>query len=85
MIDKEYFGMAVSDARVADMQPAYPPRAAVIRRIFFDWAAQPYFALITTFVLAPYFATHVPPIPRAGWRCWRGYENLTALIIVRHP
>ena len=37
----------------------YPPRAAVISWIFFDWAAQPYFTLITTFVFAPYFATHV--------------------------
>ena len=34
-------------------------RAAVISWIFFDWAAQPYFTLITTFVFAPYFATHV--------------------------
>ena len=37
----------------------YPPRSAVISWIFFDWAAQPYFTLITTFVFAPYFATHV--------------------------
>ncbi len=32
-------------------------RAAVISWIFFDWAAQPYFTLITTFVFAPYFAS----------------------------
>jgi len=32
----------------------YPRRAAVISWIFFDWAAQPYFTLITTFVFAPY-------------------------------
>jgi UMF1 family MFS transporter len=51
---------AVSDARIADMQPAYPPRAAVISRIFFDWAAQPYFTLITTFVFAPHPCTSDP-------------------------
>ena len=47
------------DARMAVAQPTYPPRAAVISWIFFDWAAQPYFTLITTFVFAPYFATSV--------------------------
>ena len=57
---------AVSDARIADMQPAYPPRVAVISWIFFDWAAQPYFTLITTFVFAPYFATHVTSDPASG-------------------
>ena len=34
---------------------------AVISWIFFDWAAQPYFTLITTFVFAPYFASFVAP------------------------
>src|ERR1700720_553757 len=55
-----------SDARIADMQQNYPPRAAVISWIFFDWAAQPYFTLITTFVFAPYFATHVAADPASG-------------------
>ena len=31
----------------------YPGRAAVISWIFCDWAAQPDFTLITTFVFAP--------------------------------
>src|SRR3954451_6764944 len=52
-----------SDARNAAMQQAYPPRSAVTAWIFFDWAAQPYFTLITTFVFAPYFATHVASDP----------------------
>ena len=41
----------------------YPPRRAVIGWILFDWAAQPYFTLITTFIFAPYFATFVAPDP----------------------
>ena len=53
----------------AGMPRTYPPRAAVVSWIFFDWAAQPYFTLITTFVFAPYFATHVRRIPPAGRRC----------------
>ncbi len=36
-----------SDVRMADTK-TYPRRAAVVSWIFFDWAAQPYFTLITT-------------------------------------
>ena len=48
----------------------YPPRRAVISWIFFDWAAQPYFTLITTFVFAPYFATHVAADAAQGQSLW---------------
>src|SRR6201986_3740003 len=57
--------------------PAYPSRAAVISWIFFDWAAQPYFTLITTFVFAPYFATHVAPDPASGQALW-GFATAAA-------
>jgi MFS transporter, UMF1 family len=59
-----------SDAGIAGMQENYPPRSAVISWIFFDWAAQPYFTLITTFVFAPYFATHVASDPASGQSLW---------------
>lgn len=48
----------------------YPSRAAVVSWIFFDWAAQPYFTLITTFVFAPYFATNIAPDPATGQSLW---------------
>src|SRR6201988_1773141 len=64
--------MAVTDAAAfhAEKTPVYPPRAAVISWIFFDWAAQPYFTLITTFVFAPYFANFVAPNPATGQALW---------------
>ena len=58
------------DVRMAGAQRSYPTRAAVVSWIFFDWAAQPYFTLITTFVFAPYFATSVAPNPAAGQSLW---------------
>jgi UMF1 family MFS transporter len=67
-------------ADVAD-QKSYPPRAAVISWIFFDWAAQPYFTLITTFVFAPYFATHVAPDPAAGQALW-GFATAAAGMVI---
>jgi UMF1 family MFS transporter len=83
VIDKDISSMAVtaSDVRIAGMQPAYPPRSAVVSWIFFDWAAQPYFTLITTFVFAPYFATHVASDPASGQALW-GFATAAAGLVI---
>src|ERR1700732_944171 len=73
--------IAVSDARIAGMQQKYPPRSAVISWIFFDWAAQPYFTLITTFVFAPYFATHVASDAASGQSLW-GFATAAAGLLI---
>src|SRR6267143_2544619 len=70
-----------SDARIAGMQQNYPPRSAVVAWIFFDWAAQPYFTLITTFVFAPYFATHVASNPASGQALW-GFATAAAGLLI---
>lgn len=59
----------------------YPPRSAVIGWIFFDWAAQPYFTLITTFVFAPYFATRVAPDPATGQSLWGFATSIAGFLI----
>ena len=73
--------MAASDALGADTPRIYPKRAAVISWIFFDWAAQPYFTLITTFVFAPYFATHVASDPASGQALW-GFATAAAGLMI---
>jgi UMF1 family MFS transporter len=70
-----------TDVRVAGLQQNYPPRAAVISWIFFDWAAQPYFTLIATFVFAPYFATHVAPDAASGQSLW-GFATAAAGLLI---
>src|SRR4030088_2717648 len=70
-----------SDARVAGRQVSYPPRAAVISWIFFDWAAQPYFTLITTFIFAPYFTTYVASDPAQGQALW-GFATAAAGLLI---
>jgi UMF1 family MFS transporter len=70
-----------SDLRNAGMQQTYPSRAAVVSWIFFDWAAQPYFTLITTFVFAPYFATHVASDPASGQALW-GFATAAAGLVI---
>jgi len=75
--------MAVTALKTAgaDIPQKYPPRAAVISWIFFDWAAQPYFTLITTFVFAPYFASFVAPDPASGQALW-GFATAAAGVVI---
>jgi MFS transporter, UMF1 family len=72
---------AVLGARGAGMQQIYPPRSAVIGWIFFGWAAEPFFTLITTFVYAPYFATHVASDPASGQSLW-GFATAVAGLLI---
>jgi MFS transporter, UMF1 family len=65
----------------AGIQQKYPPRAAVVGWILFAWAAEPFFTLITTFVFAPYFATHVAADPASGQALW-GFATAAAGLIV---
>jgi UMF1 family MFS transporter len=65
----------------AGIQQKYPPRAAVISWIFFAWAAEPFFTLITTFVFAPYFATHVAANPARGQALWGFATAASGLVI----
>src|SRR5436189_341208 len=73
--------VVTSDTPIADMQQTYPRRSAVISWIFFDWAAQPYFTLITTFVFAPYFVTHVASDPASGQALW-GFATAAAGLMI---
>jgi UMF1 family MFS transporter len=70
-----------SSAGRDDRPLTYPPRSAVIGWMLFDWAAQPYFSLITTFVFAPYFATRVASDPAAGQSLW-GFATAAAGLII---
>jgi MFS transporter, UMF1 family len=73
--------ITITDAGSAGIRQSYPPRAAVVSWIFFDWAAQPYFTLITTFVFAPYFATHVAADPASGQSLW-GFATAAAGLMI---
>lgn len=73
--------MTASDPRTSGTQQNYPTRSAIISWILFDWATQPFFTLITTFVFAPYFATHVAPDPSSGQALW-GFATAAAGLII---
>ncbi len=72
------------DARAPEL---LPPMAGGGRRpglfswALFDWANQPYFTLITTFIFAPYFAAEFIGDPVRGQSLW-GYTLAAAGIVV---
>jgi len=70
-----------SEAIGAENPTRYPSRAAVVSWIFFDWATQPYFTLITTFVFAPYFAGFVAADPAQGQALW-GFATAAAGLMI---
>jgi UMF1 family MFS transporter len=65
----------VTEPAAAHVPPGgYPPRRAVAAWLFFDWSAQPFFTLITTFVFAPFFASALAADPASGQALW-GYAT----------
>ncbi len=61
----------------ADTGTLKTDRRAVLSWALFDWAAQPFFTLVTTFVFAPYFAASLASTPAEGQALW-GYATAAA-------
>lgn len=64
--------VAVTEPRTATVTTA-----ALVGWMLFDWAAQPFFTLLTTFIYAPYFANAVAGDPVRGQALW-GYATAAA-------
>ena len=72
-----------SPARMASPALAEPTasRLAIWGWVMFDWACQPFFTLIITFVYAPYFASAVVGDPVRGQALWGYATGIVGLII----
>ncbi len=62
-----------------------PPVAVVRRRgifgwMMFDWAAQPFFTVVLTFIFGPYFVSQLSADPNLGQAGW-GYAVTAASLI----
>lgn len=56
-------------------------RAGLLGWVLFDWAAQPFYTLVLTFLFAPYFANVVVGDPVAGQAAW-GYASAAGGLVV---
>ncbi len=57
------------------------PRRALVSWVLFDWAAQPFYTLVLTFLFAPYFASVVVGDVARGQTMW-GYAAAAAGILI---
>jgi UMF1 family MFS transporter len=68
-------------ASIADAAPRNAPVRALVGWVLVDWALQPFYTLILTFLFAPYFTTAVVADPAAGQAMW-GYAAACAGIFI---
>jgi MFS transporter, UMF1 family len=62
-----------------EISPA--PRRGVWGWMFFDWAAQPFFTVVTTFIFGPYFVSRVATDAATGQAAW-GYAIAAAGLVI---
>jgi len=62
-----------------EISPA--PRRGVWGWMFFDWAAQPFFTVVTTFIFGPYFVSRVAGDAATGQAAW-GYAIAAAGFVI---
>jgi UMF1 family MFS transporter len=54
---------------------------AIFGWMMFDWAAQPFFTVVITFVFGPYFASRMVADPVAGAFAWSNIGTISAILI----
>jgi len=72
--------MASATPRV-DNAPSYADRRGVAGWMLFDWAAQPFFTVVTTFVFGPYFVSRMASDPVTGQSAWAWAVSVAGLVI----
>lgn len=58
-----------------------PPARGIFAWMLFDWAAQPFFTVVITFIFGPYFVSRLVSDPVAGQAAWGYTITLSGLII----
>ena len=59
----------------------YASRRGIWGWMLFDWAAQPFFTVVTTFIFGPYFISRMAESPEAGQIAW-GYGIAAAGLLI---
>jgi UMF1 family MFS transporter len=68
-------------ADIAQSSGVRTDRRAIFGWMMFDWAAQPFFTVVITFVFGPYFAARMVADPIAGQAAWSNINTISSLII----
>jgi len=65
----------------SDPEHSPVPRRGIRAWMMFDWAAQPMFTVVTTFIFGPYFVSRMADDPAMGQAAW-GYGIAAAGIVI---
>lgn len=57
------------------------PKKGIWGWMFFDWAAQPFFTVVTTFIFGPYFVARLTEDPVSAQAMWSNMATISGLII----
>jgi UMF1 family MFS transporter len=49
--------------------------------MLFDWAAQPFFTVVTTFIFGPYFVARLTADPVSAQAMWSNMATISSVII----
>lgn len=74
-------GMAANTSGADAGADAGVGRAGLFGWLMFDWAAQPFFTVITTFIFGPYFVSQLGSDPVAGQTAWAHAATIAGLFI----
>lgn len=61
--------------------PQKAPEAGIWGWMFFDWAAQPFFTVVTTFIFGPYFVSRLTSDPVHAQAMWSNMATISSVII----
>ena len=71
--------LQVTDISLGLKNPA--GKRAIFGWMMFDWAAQPFFTVVITFVFGPYFAARMAADPNAGQLAWSNVGTISSIVI----
>jgi UMF1 family MFS transporter len=66
---------------IADAAERKTGQLAILGWMMFDWAAQPFFTVVLTFVFGPYFAARMATDPSAGALAWSNVGTVSSILI----
>ena len=66
---------------MSDIAAGATPRRGIYGWMLFDWAAQPFFTVVTTFIFGPYFVSRMASDPALGQAAW-GYAIAAAGFVI---
>ena len=64
-----------------DQAPAKTSRRGIWGWMLFDWAAQPFFTVVTTFIFGPYFVARLTEDPISAQAAWSNMATISSIVI----